>query len=125
MHSFRHWLSFFTGVVIFILGLFPLIGRDEWLFGLMEHASGAVLAYLVAFGGLYLIIDSFFEYTFHTGVFLASFLVGLLVFGFGLVMILSRIGVISWSLPDFPIVVYHALFMLEGLFLMLASFVMD
>jgi hypothetical protein len=32
MHSLRHWSSFFVGVLIFLFGLFPLIGKDEWLF---------------------------------------------------------------------------------------------
>jgi hypothetical protein len=124
-HSVRHWVSFLVGAIIFVLGLFPLIGHDEWLGPLTTTVLGAVAMYLVAFGGLYVIIDSFFEYTFHSGIFITSFVIGLLVFGFGLTTILKSMGAITFGLSGLSLVVYEIVFMLEGLFLMFACFVMD
>jgi hypothetical protein len=127
MHSFRHWLSFFVGLVIFLLGLFPAIGKGAWLGLLSSTVLGAIAMYIVAFGGLYIIVDSFFEFTFHSGVGIGTLLVGLAVFGLGLVTILHTMGAIAWSLgfmADFGMV-YQILFMLEGLFLMMGCFVMD
>jgi hypothetical protein len=121
MHTVRHWTSFFVGALIFVLGFLPLIGKAP---AILDNVPAQVLSFVVAFGGLYLIIDSFFEYTFHSGVFLVSFLVGLLVFGFGLVSVLHEMGKIAFSVT-IDSIVYNILFMLEGLFLMLACFVMD
>ncbi len=124
MHSVRHWLSFFAGVIIFLLGLFPLIGKEAWL-GPVNSVLGNVLVYILAFGGLYIIVDSFFEFTFHSGIGITTLLVGLVVFGLGLVVILSSMNVISFSVPFLSPIVYYILFMLEGLFLMLGCFIMD
>jgi hypothetical protein len=126
MHSLRHWSSFFVGVLIFLFGLFPLIGKDEWLFFLGGNVYGNIAMYLVAFGGLYIIIDSFFEFTFHSGIGIATLLVGLLVFAIGLITILHNFGMIAFSIPFVDqMIVWNILFILEGLFLMLGCFVMD
>lgn len=126
MHSVRHWISFFVGAIIFVLGLFPLIGKANWL-GPINSLPGSILAYIVAFGGLYIIIDSFFEFTFHSGIGIATLLVGLLVLGLGMVVILHNFGVIGFSIPFMAEsgIVYNILFILEGLFLMMGTFVMD
>ncbi len=127
MHSIRHWISFFVGAIIFVLGLFPLIGKDAWLFNLTKSVPGVVLAYIVAFGGLYIIVDSFFEFTFHSGVGMGTLIVGLVVLALGLVAVLSSMKVIAFSLGFMAAfgIVYEILFMLEGLFLMIACFIMD
>lgn len=125
MHSVRHWISFFVGVLIFIFGLFPLIGKDAWLLNVTTTIPGIVFAYVVALGGIYVIFDSFFEYTFHSSIFIASFLVGLVVFGVGLTTVLKSMGVIAFGFDNIPLIIYQILFMIEGLFLMLGCFVMD
>ncbi len=127
MHSIRHWISFFVGAFIFVLGLFPLIGKDAWIFNLTKSAPGIVFAYIVAFGGLYIIVDSFFEFTFHSGVGVGTLLIGFIVLGLGLVAVLSSMKVITFSLSFMAAfgIVYEILFMLEGLFLMIACFIMD
>lgn len=128
MHSVRHWTSFFVGVIIFLLGLLPLIGKGAWLGPLITTWWGTVAAYIVAFGGLYIIVDSFFEFTFHSGIGVTTLLIGLLVFAMGLVTILHSMGVLAFKIPFMTPeskIVYYILFMLEGLFLMLACFMMD
>ncbi len=123
MHSVRHWTSFFVGVVIFALGLLPLIGKAP---AFLNNVLGQVAVYIVAFGGLYIIVDSFFEFTFHSGVGIATLLVGLVIFGLGLITILHGMGVLAFHLLSQKFgVVYSILFMLEGLFLMLGCFMMD
>jgi len=128
MHSLRHWTSFFVGLLIFAAGLIPLI---KWPAALSVFLSKSVpvvvLMYLVAFGGIYIIVDSFFEFTFHSGLGIATLLVGLLVFGLGLVAVLGQMKVIALSLPFMAAfgIVYSIVFILEGLFLMIGCFVMD
>jgi hypothetical protein len=125
MHSVRHWTSFFVGVIIFLLGFFPLIGKGAWLGPLNATVLGAIAMYIVAFGGLYIIIDSFFEFTFHSGLGITTLVIGIAVFGLGLVAILKSMGAIAFGFAALPLIVYNVLFMLEGLFLMLGCFVMD
>jgi len=123
LHSGRHWASFIAGAVIFTLGLLPLINEAP---AFLNNVLGQIAIYIIAFGGLYVIVDSFFEYTFHSGVFITSFLVGLVVFGVGLVTILNQMGKLTFHiLPPQLSVLYYILFMLEGLFMMLAAFFMD
>ncbi len=125
MHSVRHWLSFFVGAVIFVLGLFPLIGWPAGVADVLKSSLPlAVLMYVLAFGGLYVIVDSFFEFTFHSGLGITTLLVGLVVFGLGLVSILHSMGAIAFGF-SLPAILYYILFILEGLFLMLGCFVMD
>ena len=125
MHSIRHWLSFFAGLIIFLLGLFPLIGKEAWL-GPLNSVLGTIAVFIIAFGGLYIIIDSFFEFTFHSGVGIATLLVGLVVFGLGLISILHGMGVVGFGVPFLEIeIVWQILFLMEGLFLMLGCFIMD
>lgn len=124
MHSVRHWTSFFVGLVILLLGLFPLIGKGSYL-GPLNSVLGAIAIYIVAFGGLYVIVDSFFEFTFHSGMGITTLLVGLLVLGVGLITILHEMGKIGFSIPFVGMTFYNILFVLEGLFLMIGCFVMN
>jgi len=123
VHSLRHWSSFFAGLVLLCFGLFQLIGKAGWL-GPLGGLTGGVLAYVLAFGGLYVIIDSFFEFSFHSGLGITTLIIGLIVFGLGLVNLLNGFGVLSFSVPivDF---IYHILFVIEGVMMMIACFVMD
>ena len=125
MHSARHWLSFFVGAIIFALGLIPLIGKEGWL-GPLNSVIGQIAVFIIAFGGLYIIIDSFFEFTFHSGIGITTLLVGLVVFGLGLISILHSMGVVGFGIPFLALpIVWQILFLLEGLFLMLGCFIMD
>ncbi|MDD9953093.1 MAG: hypothetical protein OXR66_02050 [Candidatus Woesearchaeota archaeon] len=122
MHAARHWISFFVGLLLGLFGLFNLLGKTAWL-GPLAGVTGSVLAYILAIGGLYVIIDSFFEFTFHSGMGLTTLLIGLVVFGLGLVNVLSGFGVLGFSVP-IPNLVYHMLFIVEGIFLMIGTFTM-
>lgn len=125
MHSVRHWISFFVGLLIFLLGLFPLIGKSNWI-PLHDTIFGVVAAYIVAFAGLYIIVDSFFEFTFHSGIGITTLLIGLVVCALGVIVVLDNMGVVAWGVSGWlsPII-YQVLFILEGLFLMIACFIMD
>lgn len=124
MHSIRHWISFFTGLLILLLGLLPLIGKAA-LLGPMNSLPGTILAYILAFGGLFVIVDSFFEFSFHSGVGIATLIIGLLVFALGLLMVLGNHGVLSFKIGFLTTLIYNILFILEGLFLMIGCFIMD
>lgn len=125
VHSLRHWASFFVGAIIFCLGFFPLIGKSAWLGPISNSVILVIGQYIVAIGGLYIIIDSFFEFTFHSGLGIATLIVGLIVFALGLVTILHDMGQISFHIGFLNAIVYQILFILEGLFLMIGCFVMD
>lgn len=124
MHSIRHWMSFAVGIVIFLLGLLPLIGQAS-LIPFYGSASITVLAFIVAFGGLYIIIDSFFEMMFHTMTGIVTMVVGFIVAAIGTVVVLSDLGVLAFNIPFLHAIIFYVLFILEGLFLMIATFVMD
>lgn len=123
VHSVRHWTSFFVGLVILCFGLFHLIGKKAWL-GPVGGLTGTILAYILAIGGLYVIIDAFFEFSFHSGIGIATLIIGLLFFGLGIINVLASFGVITFSVP-IATMIYNILFVVEGVFLMIACFVMD
>ncbi len=124
MHSLRHWLSFLVGLLIFLLGLLPLMGKGN-LIPFYDSAPILVLAFIVAFGGLYIIVDSFFEMTFHTMTGIVTMLVGFLVAVIGVIVVLTEHGILGFTIPFLHAVIFYVLFILEGLFLMIAMFIMD
>ncbi|RME32230.1 hypothetical protein D6789_00215 [Candidatus Woesearchaeota archaeon] len=124
MHAVRHWLSFIVGLIIFALGLLPLIGKSD-LIPFYDTVPIIVLAFIVAFGGLYIIVDSIFEMIFHTQTGIITMIVGLVVAAVGTVVVLSEHGILAFKIPFLHAVIFYVLFILEGLFLMIAMFVMD
>ncbi len=123
VHAVRHWVSFVIGLVIALFGLFSLIGKESWL-GPAGGLTGSILAYVLAFGGLYMVFDSFFEYSFHSGIFITTFIAGIVVFGLGIINVLHSFDAVAFSVP-IPAFLYDLLFVVEGLFLVIATFVMD
>lgn len=124
VHTARHWLlGFIPGVLLFVFGLFELIGKAAWL-GFFGGLAGNVLAYLLAIGGIFMIMDSFFEYNFHSGAFIITFVSGAVVMLLGIVNVLHSFNKIAFSIP-LPAWLYQLLFVVEGALLVFATFVMD
>ena len=123
MHKALHISSFVLGAFLFAFGLLPLIGKSSYLGPLASSLSGVVLSYILAFGGLFIIFDSFFEFTFHAHVALTVMLSGLVVFAIGLIVVLHSMKVLAFTIPVSPLL-FNILFIIEGLLLMVSAFIM-
>jgi len=125
----RDWLSFLVGVIIGALGFLPFlhsIGKGPAWFA-FSWLPVSILAYLIAAGGFYLIINSFIEITNSNIVGWISFGIAAAITLTGILKILGQKGVISgflaigWLSPMF----YYFIFMILGLFLIIATFAME
>lgn len=109
------------------LGILPLLSTlnivsiafDSWV-----GKVAIIFAYLAAFAGIYLIIDSFHEIgSMAPFIGWVTLIAGLLVFAFGLLTLLVSWNVFAWSWwPDIPPIFYYAVFILEGILLFIAGF---
>jgi len=124
----RDTVSFFIGLILFALGLIPLIGPSPGFgfigFGLpafITNLIASIFIWIIAVAGLYIVIDGFVEPPAHN---LHWFLIigGVVLFVVGLLPILHKYEVIGFGL-DFlnNLLVYQGLIALEGLFLMVGG----
>lgn len=125
----RDWLSFLIGIILGALGLLPFlhsIGKGPGWFAFSWLPLG-ILSYLIAAGGFYLIINSFIEITNSNIVGWISFGIAALITATGILKILGQKEIVSgllaigWLSPMF----YHFIFMILGLFLIIATFAME
>jgi hypothetical protein len=123
MMQMRDWIAGAVGLVIFCLGLFPLIGKLSFLNGLPQTA----VVWIVALGALYLCYAAIVEITNSNVIGWWSFAIGAIVLIVGFLPILHSFGIgpdffsFSWISRT----VYNILFILEGVFLMVATFAME
>jgi len=126
MYSTKHWISIIVGFVLILLGLLPLLSKlgiiplsfDTWVGKLVS-----VFAYIIAFAGIYLIIDSFHEIAgVGHGLGWFTLVFGFVVLALGIIQILFKFGVLPFKLPTFPEEFYYALFMFQGILLFIAGF---
>jgi asparagine N-glycosylation enzyme membrane subunit Stt3 len=126
-------LSFVVGLVLFILGVLPLLGKfgigPEW-FNVWTFLPIAIVFWVIALGALYLVINSVIEITNSASVGVLSIIiafvclvVGMLpiIHGFGLgpdFFALSFLGAVAEYL-------YNVIFIIEGVFLMIAMIAME
>ena len=123
MMQMRDWISGFVGVIIFLLGLLPLIGYLAFL----NDLPATLLIWIVAGAGLYLAMNSIIEITNSNIVGWWSFAVAIAVLIIGLFPVLHNFGIgpawfeFSWLSRTF----YNIIFIIEGFFLMIATFAME
>jgi len=115
----KDWISGLAGFVILCLGLLPLlaargIGPSWFDFNLPVK----LLSYVIVIGGFYLIINSFIEITNSNVIGWVSFLIAAVVTVLGVLQVLGKIGWISGM-------VFNIIFIVIGLFLMIATFAME
>lgn len=123
MMQVRDWISGLIGAVIFLLGLLPLIGKFESL----NNLPVSLLVWLVAGAGFYLMINSIIEITNSNIVGWWSFIVAGTVLLIGLLPLLHSFGI---GPPWFEFkwlsrTAYNIIFVIEGFFLMIATFAME
>ena len=116
MMQMRDWISGLVGAIIFLLGLLPLIGKFESL----NNLPVSLLTWIVAGSGLYLAVNSIIEIT-------NSNIVGWWSFGVAAVsIILGLLPLIPWfHFGVFSSAFYNVNLVIEGVFLMIATFAME
>jgi hypothetical protein len=127
MMQARDWISGLIGLIVFLLGLFPFLqvfgGAAWWPLNLPI----AVMGWIAAIAGFYLIVNSFIEITNSNIVGWISLSVAGIVTLLGLLNVLGQLGVLSGFLAVgwIPAVVFNIIFMVLGVFLMIATVAME
>lgn len=118
--------NLFIGLVVIALGLLPLLNY----FGLIGFTLPAFLSnvvakialYVIAGLGIWLLIDGFLE---DSHIRMITIVIALVVLVLGLIPLLSSFGVIG-SVPFLSFVlqpmVFNVIFVIEGIFLIIAAF---
>lgn len=115
----RDWMSGLLGLIVFALGLLPLIDVYDFSF-----VPIAIFKWVIAIAGLFMVQDAVVEITNSNVLGWATLWVSLGMLIVGLLPILHGFGIG----PDFfelsfvGRTFYNILFLIEGLFLMIATF---
>ena len=126
-------LSFIAGILLFALGLFPLLSSfgigPDW-FNIWKFLPVAVLSWIVAVGALYLVIDSVIEITNSSSIGFVSIIIAFICLLIGVMPILHGFGIGPQFfaldfLGAFSNYLFNVVFMVEGLFLMIAMVAME
>ena len=117
------WLSGAFGLVIFLLWLLPIIGKFDFL----NSLPVSLLTWIVAGAGFWLAYSSIVEITNSNVVGWWSFGVAITVLVIGLFPLLHTFGVgPEWfAFKWLGRTVYNIIFIVEGFFLMIATFAME
>ena len=123
MMQMRDWISGIVGAVIFLLGLMPLLGKFEFL----NSLPVSLLTWIVAGAGFYLAINSIIEITNSNIIGWWSFGVAITVLIIGLFPLLHSFGIgPAWFQFNWlNRIAYNIIFIIEGVFLMIATFAME
>ena len=128
MMQARDWVSGAVGAALFLLGLLPFLhsfgkGSAWWSFSLPI----ALMGWLVAIGGFYLIINSFIEITNSNIVGWVSLCIAAIITVLGVLHVLGSIGILSGFLAVqwIPSLMFNIIFMVLGLFLVIATVAME
>ena len=127
----RDYWSMFIGFVVLALGAIPFLEKaNVFNLGLTKTVEKALAAniaiYLIAGLGLYLAIESIIEITNSNAFGGFSMIVALVVTVIGLIPILINFGVLPFKMPfELSQTIFQILFIVEGLFLIIAGFAME
>lgn len=123
MMQMRDWISGAVGAVIFLLGLLPMMGYLTFL----NDLEPSILIWIIAGAGFYLAINSIIEITNSNIIGWWSFGVAIAVLLIGLFPLLHSFGIgpawfeFNWLNRT----AYNIIFIIEGVFLMIATFAME
>lgn len=121
----KHWLALLVGLLLIAVGGIPLLNSwglidfniPESLLGII----GSIALWVISAAGFYLLIDAFFE---DEGIQKMTFLIAFVVLAIGIIPLLYQFGIIAFTIPFLSPVLYYAVFVVEGIFLVIASFTM-
>jgi len=122
----KNYIAALIGLLLSCLGLIPIlnmVGVLSWGIpeGIMLVITSFAL-YIITIAGIYLLVDSFME---DHGLRMISIVVALVVIILGLVPLLNSFGLIGFTIPLFGTpILYYVIFLIEGVFLMIAAFTM-
>jgi len=113
----RDWISGLIGAIIFLLGLSPFWSKLSFI---NDIFSAAVLRWIVVIAAVYLIWNSIIEIT-------NSNIVGWFSFGAAVIILIAGLlPSIPWfKFELFSKSIYSIMFLVEGVFLMIATFAME
>ena len=119
----RDWISGLIGAVIFLLGLLPILGK----FTFLNNLPISLLIWIVAGAGFYLMVNSIIEITNSNIIGWWSFGIAISVLIIGLLPLLHSFGIgPSWfEFKWLSRAIYNIIFIIEGVFLMIATFAME
>jgi len=122
----KGWISLILGLILVVLGVLPLLARFKILganpIQFITNILGMNIAqYIVAIAGLVLIINAFME---ADTLRIVSLIVGVIILAAGVIPVLNGAGVIPFNIPFLSDLVYQILFIVEGIFLVIAAFAM-
>lgn len=129
MLTMKDWVSFFVGALIAALGVLPILSRlgigPGWF--ALDFLPVVLFSYIVAAAGFYLMINSVIEITNSNTVGWWSFIIAAVVLAIGLLPLLSGFGIgPAWfAFPWISPLIYQIIFVIEGLFLIIAMFAME
>lgn len=114
----RKNIGLVLGIIIFITGLVGTLSGINIL-KFQVPLTVNILAWILAVGGIYLIIESITEFGARRG---AALLVAFIVLVIALIPILNQLGIIAFSIPGINLLIYHILLIVEGIFLIINAF---
>lgn len=123
MMQARDWISGIVGAVIFLLGLMPMLGK----FAFLNSWPVPILIWIVAGAGFWLAYSSIVEITNSNIIGWWSFGVAITVLIIGLLPLLHSFGIgPGWfEFKWLSRTAYNIIFIIEGIFLMIATFAME
>ena len=114
----RKNIGLMLGIVILVIGAVGVLGKIG-IFSFNVSLPLNIMAWILAGGGLYLIIESATEIGSRRTI---AMLVALVVLLLTLIPILNQLGIIAFSIPGLSLIVYHVLLVVEGFFLVVNAF---
>jgi hypothetical protein len=121
----KGYLSAIAGLILIALGIIPLLnhfGVIGWNFpaGIIGVLF-SIMFYIAAAAGLWLIIDGFME---DDTIRMVTVLLGIVIMIAALIPLLNSFKVIPFGLPFLTPTIVQGVFVVEGLFLLIAAFAM-
>ncbi|MEK6808702.1 MAG: hypothetical protein AABY14_03380 [Nanoarchaeota archaeon] len=129
MFTPKDFISGIVGILLTLMGLFPLLnsmGIGPGWFAL-PWLPVQLFAYIIAGAGFYLAIESIREILNNNKIGIWSFIIGMLILVIGLLPMLHRFGIgPEWfAFPWLTQTIFNILFIVEGVFLFIAAFAME
>ena len=107
----RKNIGLILGIIISIIGILGIFFEIPLTID--------IVAWILAVGGLYLIIESITEFGAQR---IIGLLVAFVVLIVALIPILNQLGMITFSMPGINLFAYHVLLTLEGIVLVINAF---
>ena len=123
MMQMRDWVAGGIGAIIFLLGLLPMLG----ILAFLNDLPATALIWIVAIAALYLVYTAIVEITNSNIMGTATIVVAGVTFAIGLLPILHSFGIgPEWfEFKWLSRTAYNIIFVIEGFFLMIATFAME